>query len=457
MSEFSPIQMALFNFFEFKVRESALFKIRDKVDKKAEEVAKSSDKDKAKKQTQLDDLLQEQTNIRKDAIQTTIPEWLTTSAEKAGQVAKPMLKVTHPTKFTHGMTPYSGIYITPKASSDDFLMTTDKLGNRHFDIAMSNGNLITHGRFLLSKLDDKTVYEALEQNDDSWLSEFSSNKEQIDRWTSGLKYWLGQSPAIEASRLKQNYFHNPQDDSYVLLSPLFSSALAQAVYEKVRFTRFDQENNQRRKARKNDKYASGKLLAIPNIAIMNFGGTQPQNITVRNFERHGEVFLLRCAAPEWQSTLQPPINNSSVFQGEFNRRAWSTARELRNYLIELHDDKSNMHIRKRVKHKVDYMIDVLLNYVSQVQSFEEQAGWSEQATNLKFEHKLWLDVHNPDLEFQKKRREGEWQAVVCRDFGQWLNHKLEHKKAVFEAIESKHWAKLLKKQLDKLEREEGRA
>jgi CRISPR-associated protein Csy1 len=453
MSEFSTIQMALFNFFEFKVRESALFKIREKVDKKASDIEKSSDSDKVVKQEQLNDLLQEQISIRKDALKTTIPEWLTASAEKAGEVAKPMLKVTHPTKFTHGMTPYSGIYVAAQELDDKYLMTTDKLGNRYFDIAMSNGNLITHGRFLCSNLDGKTVYEALEQNDIGWLSEFSADNDQIDQWAFGLKQWLGQSSAIEASRLKQIYFHNPKDDSYVLLSPLFSSALAQAVYERVRFARFNPENNQRRKARKNGKYADGELLAIPNIVIMNFGGTQPQNITVRNFERHGEVFLLPCFAPEWQSTLKPPINNRSIFMGEFSRRAWYIARELRDYLVDLQNDKSNIYIRKRVKRKVDQIIDVLLSYVSQVQALEEQAGWSEKATDLKFEHKLWLDVHNPNPEFQKKRREGEWQAVVCRDFGLWLNHKLEHKNAVFEAIESKHWAKLLKQQLDKLERE----
>ena len=454
MSEFSSIQMALFNFFEFKVRKSDLFKIREKVDKKLDDFEKSNDKDKGKKQVELDILKEEQINVRKNALKTTIPKWLSECANEARNVGKPMFKVTHPVKFVHGMTPYGGINVLNDSSNNSYLMTTDKLKKHYFDIAMSNGNLITHGRFLLSDLNDKTVYEALEQDDYGWLSEFSTDRMQIEQWANGLKAWLGESEDIEISRLKQIYFHRPRNDNYVLLSPLLSSALAQAIYEKVRFTFFDRENSKRRKAKKNSKYASGELIAFPGVAIMKFGGSQSQNISVRNFERHGEVYLLSCAPPEWHTSLKPPLQNVSVFQGEFNRKAWYLTKELRDYLIGLHQNKSNMRIRKHVRHKVNQIIDLLLNYVSQIQGLKAEQGWSSKASGLKFEYKLWLDMHNEDRVFQEKRREGDWIAIVCRDFGIWLNDRLRHDKAEFEAIESRHWSKLLRNRLERLERRE---
>lgn len=50
---FSTIKISVFGFFETKIKKSALFKIKDKVDKKKQHVEKSSDKDKAKKEEEL--------------------------------------------------------------------------------------------------------------------------------------------------------------------------------------------------------------------------------------------------------------------------------------------------------------------------------------------------------------------------------------------------------------------
>ena len=463
MSDFSPIQMALFNFFEFKVSETSkicplniqlrsdLRKIRIKIEEKNKANDQEEGVDKEKIRVELDELIAKQKSLRNESLKTLIPEWLSECAMKAEWVGKPMVKVTHPVKFVHGITPYGGIYIPPNASNDECLVTTDKMARHHFDIVMSNGNLITHGRFLLSELNGKTVYQALEHDDYDWLSEFSTDEAQIEQWAIGLKNWLGESAAMETSRLKQIYFYNPKSDGYVLLSPLLSSALVQSLYEKIRFFRFDRENSLRRKARKNSKYVRGELVTIPNVAIMNFGGTQPQNISVRNFERHGEAYLLPCTPPKWHTILKPPINQNSIFQGEFNHRAWHIAKDLRDFLIDLHQDQNNMRIRKHVKQKVNQIIDVLLNYASQIQSLKTEQGWSSRAPNLKLEHKLWLDMSNEDKVFQGKRREGEWISVVCKDFGLWLNNKLDHKRAAFDAIESRHWAKLLERKLKMIE------
>ena len=447
VSEFSQVQKSLIAFFETKVQKSDLFKARDKADKKAVEVEKSNDKDRAKKETQLRELQLEQREVRKEALRTVIPEWLTECAEKAISVAKPMLKASHPVKFSHGVIPYSGIYIESVGEKSRHL-TTASLNNRYFDVVMSNGNLITHGRFLMSPIDKDSVYEKLENNDDAWLSEFSKNEDQVATWASGLKNWLAfDQQQIPTSRLKQNFF--PVDDGYHLLSPLFSSVLCQKIYEKARY---DKDNARRKKARKNEKYAEGETFDLPNMAIMNFGGSQHQNISVGNFERRGEAYLLPCAAPSWVSDFQLPVNASSLYEGEFDRRAWRLAKQLQRYLVSLHKQRGNKEIRDQVKRSVDEIIDVLLNYVAQVQNLESKAGWTREAEKLKASHKLWLDPYRSEQSFQDVRRAGDWRKEVCSDFGQWLNKKLEHKTMVFEKVESSFWAKRLKAQLREFER-----
>ena len=151
---------------------------------------------------------------------------------------------------------------------------------------------------------------------------------------------MGEQQLKSALGLKQNYFHLA-DANYHMIAPLFSSTLSQAIYQKIRASKFDEADKKLREARRKSMYAEGVLSVYPNLAVMNFGGTQPQNITAGNFIRHGEAYLLSCTPPQWQSDLKPPINIKSIFEGEFDRRAWKTAKELQAYLIKLQQKKGN--------------------------------------------------------------------------------------------------------------------
>lgn len=453
VNRFSKIKMSLFDFFETKIKKSDLFKIKEKVNKKQQEVEKSSEKDKDRKEQQLELLLLELRKQRQASLVSEIPDYLTECAEKAKEVAKPMFKVTHPVKFTHGLIAYGGIYVKQNSKPTSRYLTTETLQNNYFDIINSNGNLITHARFLMLDIDGKTVYNKLESNDIAWLSEFSKNKQQIKQWAEGLKLWIAETDDIQdASRLKQNYFPLA-GNTYHITAPLFSSSLCQAIYERVRFSTFSLENKRIRQAKKNNRYVEEVLVEFPNYAVMNFGGTQPQNISAGNFERHGESFLLPCSPPKWKSSLKPPMSKASLYDDEFDRRAWKVAKELQLYLVKLKHKKGDMKIRNHVAQLAYQIIDILLGYVAEIHSLEAQAGWSETGCKLKKSHKLWLDLHLQDESFQQYRDSGEWQKEVCKDFGLWLNKKLEHKKMVFAKIESSHWSKLLKRQLREFERD----
>lgn len=443
----------MFGFFETKIKKSLLFKIKEKVDKKQQDVEKSAEKNRAKREEELTLLQAALKEQRQASLVSEIPDYLTECADKAISVDKPMFKVTHPVKFTHGLISYGGIYVKPFSKNTNSFLTTEALQEPYYDISNSNGNLITHARFLMLNLDGETVYNKLKNGDEAWLFEFTKKEKQVEQWAEGLRTWIAETEEIkEASRLKQNYFLL-SGGSYHITVPLFSSSLCQAIYERIRFSTFSQENKKLRTAKKNNKYAEGVLVEYPNFAVMNFGGTQPQNISAGNFERHGEAFLLPCSSPQWQSSLKPPTKKSSLYEDEFDRRAWKIAKELQLYLAKLQGRKGNMEIRNHVAQLVYQIIDTLLGYVAEIHSLEDQAGWSETDCQLKESHKLWLDLHHKDKDFQLHRESGEWQKEVCKDFGLWLNKKLESKTMVFAKIESSHWAKLLKRQLREFERD----
>lgn len=451
--EFSKVKMSIFAFFETKIKKSDLYKVKEKVDKKEQEIEKSAEKDRTKKEEELRFLQKELKTQRHASLVSEIPAYLTECAEKAGSVDKPMFKVTHPVKFTHGLTPYGGIYTKRSSDAAGRYLSTESLRSNYYDITNSNGNLITHARFLMLNLDGDTVYNKLQQQEDSWLMEFSKDEQQAMQWAEGLRLWTANTEEIQnAAHLKQSYFPLA-DNTYHLTSPLFSSSLCQKIYEKIRFSAFSQENKSLRTAKKNNKYAEGTLVEYPDFAVMNFGGTQPQNISAGNFERHGEAFLLPSTPPRWQSTIQLPKTQNSLFEGEFDRRAWKLAKELQFYLLKLQNINSNMEIRNHVIQLTYEIISTLFDYVSEIHGATDQAGWTEKDCTLKESHKLWLDLHCGDKTFQLYRESGEWQTQVCKDFGLWLNKKLEHEKMVFAKIESSHWAKLLKRQLRESERD----
>jgi len=451
VDDFSEVQMAMFSFLEKRMKSSDLFKIKDKVNKKEKDLQTSKGDKKEKDLEQLISLKNELKEQRQKSLVTEVPNWLTESANKAIAVAKPMFKNSHPTKFTNGDIPYGGINIKASGIGNSAYLTTETIKNPIYDISHSNGNLITHSLFLMHKIGSETVYDKLKNNEFLWLEEIASDEQQAQFWRKNLKLWIDEQQLKSATGLKQNYFHLA-DANYHMIAPLFSSTLSQAIYQKIRDSKFDESHKKLREAQRKGIHAEGILSAYPNLAVMNFGGTQPQNITAGNFIRHGEAYLLPCTPPKWQSNLKPPINIKSIFEGEFDRRAWKTAKKLQAYLIKRQDQNSNKVIREQVKKTVTELIDILLIYAFEVQDLAEQTGWSaDKKTKLKTAHKLWLDPYRNDKDFQEQRSSGDWQKEICHDFGLWLNKKLGHEKILFAKIESDHWAKLLKRPLQESE------
>ena len=373
--------------------------------------------------------------------------WLNWAGQYAGNVSFS----THVAKLTHSsIKGGSSIYFDRRDEHPEYL-TTSALRNKPIDVSQTDNKYAPIGKFLKLKSGLETVANKLIKSDISDFRVFAKDEEQLKKWQQGFLNAFGDEQPASHSLAKQVYF--PIADGYHLISPLASSSLDQIVFEKIDEVKFGETSKGIRRQKRENKYASGPAIYYPDLAVIKVTASNHGNASPLNGERGGRRYLFSTKTPQWKTRLSPPVNQKDMFYGEFDSRAWRSARSLQKYLLAFQDRKSNKRIRDNVKKSVNHIIDTLFNYAVEIQNMVDEAGWSERAVTLKKAHGLWLDPYRKDEQFQQTRRRGDWQAEVCYDFGIWLNQKLRHKKMTFEKLEAKSWANILKKRLREFERD----
>ncbi|EOW1855539.1 type I-F CRISPR-associated protein Csy1 [Escherichia coli] len=356
--------------------------------------------------------------------------WLTDAAKRVRSIRI----ISHGAKYSNGDSKAYGRYLE-KFVSEGYLNTAslaiikeDAEGNAAFyDVA----------KILLTDVHGDSLLASLKRGDYQSLNAFALDDEQLKQWVECFSQAYA-SEWIKAHKLsKQIYF--PVDDGYHLLCPLFSSSLAQAMYENLTAVRFSEESKAIRDAHKAGKWHSQPDIRFPNLAEMHYGGGNQQNISLLNSARVGRVWLLPSMPPTWTTQERAPQNMRSIFalRGDFNRSASGTIARM-TYLLKV--DINNVHIRTARAKYIDELIDLLFMQASSFQQ-EKWQGWSAQSPELPRHQQLWLDPWRSlsDEAFKLEREKNDWQRIVADDFARWLNYRL--KKASFDvgAVEQREW------------------
>lgn len=445
-------QEILFEFFETEMDKSELFKSRKNLEAKLKELDKKNlTTEKINKLSEEKQQLQEELESqRKLSAIGEIRNWIELYA--AISIKTPQNKTislaTHPIKLTHSSIKEASSVLSPhKNKSESYLITTVN-SREQVDIAHPDNKLAQISKLFLF-LYKKEIINPPVNYDFSIFKPFAENQKQFEKWKQGFSIYLGSGEKIKSHSLaKQLYF--PVKGNYHLLSPLVSSSLDKAVYEKIQHFKFEEPSISIRKQKSQNKYHSELAISYPNIAILKVTASNHSNASIFNGLRGGKRYLLSSMPPNWKSSLKPPINQDSLFYGEFDHRAWQSVKKLQKYLLAIQAEKSNKEIRDKVKESINDIIATLFDYVAEIQNLNWQTEWREN-TRLALSHQLWLDPYREDDIFQQNRKRGDWQDEVCNDFGKWVNTKLEHEKMKFSKIESKSWAKLLKGRLREFE------
>lgn len=409
---------------------------REPVEKEVEKLAKepADDSEDSLKQLELDAQLK---NIEEKFV---FHRWLTDAANRAKQISL----ATHAIKFTHADARGSSVLALDKREVTACCLSTATLRRPDLD-AVGNAAVLDVAKLLQLEYGGASLAACLKRGDGSALAAFSQSEAQLAEWVRGFRLALADKSLASHTLAKQLYFP-VGEQQYHLLSPLFSSSMAQALYQRIINSRFGEEAKAIRDAKKAGKHIDKQDVSYLNTALQSFGGSQPQNVSQLNLGRRGKSYLFSCAPPSWKSELKPPVTGKSIFSGEFDRRAWRQAQRLQQYLLSIHQRDSTMDIRKRLAAYLDELVDTLFNYAAEIQDLTQFAGWSASC-ELKREQQLWLDPYRKEQSFQEERAKADWQLQIADDFAFWLKRKLKHEQLVFGEVEHQEWLRLLNRKL----------
>jgi CRISPR-associated protein Csy1 len=404
------------------------------IDKRRQTRLDTFDKDAAKRLNGADATLESQILQERRELEQRYETraWLTDAASRAGQISL----VTHAAKFTHGDAKSSSIFTQTEAQ--DGYLSTSTLAKPAAD-AVGNAAALDVAKLLQTEVDGDSLLACLRRGDASPLSSLAESDAQLALWIDGFSRALTTKQPTSHKLAKQVYV--PVGEGYHLLNPLFSSSLAQAMHQRMVALRFSEESKAVWQARRDKKWHPQPLVMFPNTAVMNFGGTKPQNISALNSSRGGRVWLLSSSAPQWEIQDKAPVGIKTIFgQGPFERNTRQIRRLLTDLLIRT-GDYNNVAIRRQRDSYMDEIIDILFNVAADIQR-SDWAGWTQsEKCQLKAHQKLWLDPWRAkiDASFFNERDKDEWQELVADDFALCLNSHLRRAELKVGQTERREW------------------
>jgi len=370
--------------------------------------------------------------------------WLTDAAARAGQISL----VTHAVKYFHGDAKGSSVYSTVRNNETAYL-TTATLPSPAVD-AVGNSAALDVAKLLQTEHEGDSLLASLKRGDFSALAALAENETQAEQWVSGFMQALSDKTLSTHQLAKQLYFPVSGAGEYHLLSPLYSSSLAHALYQRISHARYSEASVAARKARREGHWHSEAVQYFPDLAVQNMGGTKPQNISYLNSARGGKNHLLRCAPPQWQQSLKPPVSHKT-FLTAVSPKVTRVVSDLRRYLHTVYERDNTMEIRQQRAEYVDELIGMIFSYAAEIQSLTDLQGWSQQEDCvLKAAHQLWLDPlrQRTDPDFKLRREGGEWISEIAEDFAHWLNTRLKQdEKLNVGAVEFREWSVLMRRRL----------
>jgi CRISPR-associated protein Csy1 len=379
--------------------------------------------------------------------------WLTDAADRAKQ----RQLVTHALKFTHSDAKGSSYYAPggdqqSKNTQQREIVSTATLTKLSID-SVGNAAALDVAALLQLEHDGKTLIEYIRNKDATPLQPFALSEEQLLNWLDGFGQVLLDGKPSSHKLAKQLYFPIG-DGKYHLISPLYPSSLAHAVYERIASSRFSEEAKQIRKDKRETKYNKAVLIDYPDTALQTFGGTKPQNVSQLNSRRGGKSFLLNCGPPHWRSQNKPPLGIKTIFsQNHFSLRVRNEIWMLRDFLNRRSDENRTFAVRNKRADLIDKLIDSLFQYGAEIQNLKEWAGWSAAPEcKLARAEQLWLDPRRGESDevFAQEREKNDWQKSIANQFAFWLNSRIKSKKIIPGDVEHREWKSLLEQRISLL-------
>jgi len=363
-------------------------------------------------------------------------------------IGEEVYPATHIAKLTHSSSGASSVWDKTISDNGQYLSTAFLL-RKVIDGSYPNAALSKGVKFLMLTHKECMLADELNNGNKDTFIEIAGNEEELSQWIKGFQRILNPQPNSD-NLAKQVFF--PVYDNYHLLTIFKSSSLLQVIYDS-HFEKTARKNLDAFRNNKNrEKYRRGEYKQPVNVARISTTLSQPQNVSVLNGKRGGNIRLFSAQPPIWQKQLKPPIQKVSFFYAGFSHQSIRENVEyLKGFLtrfeiidLSIKDPKK----KKWIDGWVNNIIEEVLLYATSIQNLS--SGWSNtENIRLKLEHQYFLDPYRDDKVFQKARQSTDWQAVICSDFANWLNGKLKGKDKKFtpQREHTRMWKSIMKKEL----------
>ncbi|WP_412486799.1 type I-F CRISPR-associated protein Csy1 [Shewanella chilikensis] len=360
--------------------------------------------------------------------------------------AKDISFATHVAKLTHSSSKGSSILDSTKSEKYGYL-TTNKLIEIEVDTASSNAASLPIADILKIEYEGVSVLDCVKAGDTSLFDAFTDDKTQIENWVVELKQAYDSDAKRSYFLSKQVYF--PLDDGrYHLLLPLTSSSLAQAIHDEQR-RYFNDEQTQARAQKKEQKYSAVTIVSYSNKARLNVTASNHSNASALNGKRGGKLTLFSAQPPKWQVTTRnyKDQNESALFKALAYELKQPIA-ELNTYLtlLKKKDLSDSQPTRAAaITRKVQAISHGLFDYIMLINA-NEQHGWT-QTSNLPLLYQLLFEPYRDDNLAKAEKVSKEWQSVISKAFGCWLNKRLDKKLLQLNTLHSELWTRLFAQEL----------
>ncbi len=405
-------------------------------------------------QPKLEKLKPEEDEQRQALLLDYLPaNWIANAAKNVWQLelATHVLKYTHPDAKNDVRKFSTNIKSSGQLSLGDAFVGSHTVAALDCPDVAGNAAWLPIDKFLSLEVDGLSILERVRKNDPALRELFTALGDAASDWMVAFSAYAFPDKKPSSHKLAKQIYWPVEGNGYHLLAPLFSSCLVHGVWKKIRYDWFSEDSKAAKKAKKDGIAHPHGYCDYPSLAIQNFGGTKPQNISQLNTERYGENFLLPSLPPNWKSAdIRPPVTVNSVFDRVFGSRSrvYELVTILRDFLVSVEHAGTNIRIRNKRAELAALIRDEAFRYAAELQQLEP--GWSRQPDcKLNTAEQCWLDPARAedDADFASLRRKGDWPDEVCRRFGNWLNGRLTTANTPMDAVTAAHWREVLDKEM----------
>lgn len=339
--------------------------------------------------------------------------WL---AEDAVRFAKKLKFGTHISKGIHPSSQGDNINFRPEHALPDTLVGSQCLPHPKQDTTGDAAALPLAALFDIA-IGEHTLRDLLLQDHPALRGAFADDAALSDHYQSLFQSALRgdiTSPVTD-ERNKQTLWPLGED-RYCTLIPLHPSALVHHVYQEIQFLRYDEQQIQLRRNRRDQQGEALAHAEFAPLAYIKLGGSNSQNAGQLTVQQGGINYLLPSLPPQYEHPAHPHLRKSSTsfFNNGLRYQCRMGMQTLREVVKAKQNNKDIRELREQALEAITLQIILLSENIRETWP----SGWSREYPHLSAEEKYWLDPHDAH------EAPAEWIDNIPQRFALWLNQWL---------------------------------